>query len=583
MKKCSVIVAAALFFFMSSNTIKAEGEKVTYASLINDMVSLTGLCRAFPAGTDLVQFSSYDRGSKTRDGKPNVRELGPDSDFDIRAGEDVLGWWSNSDLGNYLRKEKTERGFEYVMAESDRPGAIVRMWSANPAEAVWRIYIDGSEEPAIEASGEELLGGEVSPWSEPFTGRRNRGYNHIFPLPFAESIKVTAAHPDEKAEAPMMFYHVDLRLYPKGTRVEPFSWEVLEELEPKIFRVSRILSEPDQHYPYPDGKQEKANVSLSPGQSEIVLEPHEPAALTRLEILVHASQKELPRVLAKTMIAMTWDNEDMPSVAVPMGDFFGAYPGAPEMESLPCSIRASDNGAELISRWVMPFRKKARISLHNMSDLPLEADVEATVSDFSFGPDSLYFNAGFYEKNRIMTRPFQDLTMADIHGRGHFVGLEMNVNNHVELFWWGEGDEKIWVDDDDFPSIFGTGTEDYFGYAWGFQFLKFTHAYHGIPVPTRESVELLLHDAIPVPGLWEKLSLATEHAAAVSQYRWQILDAIPFDSSLRFDMELWHQAYGPVDVNATSYWYARPGSKSQAGVPDLKGRKVWKASWSLLH
>jgi len=163
--------------------------------------------------------------------------------------------------------------------------------------------------------------------------------------------------------------------------------------------------------------------------------------------------------------------------------------------------------------------------------------------------------------------------MLSATGRGHFVGLQMNVLNPMEYFWWGEGDEKIWVDDDDFPSIFGTGTEDYFGYAWCVQYFKFTHAYHGVSLPTREY--LAFAQALPFPFFWEWLSNITPRAAAVSQYRWHFIDLIPFEKNFRFDMEIYHHRDTVVDVNAIAYWYAEPGSEDDATMPELGTRVVW--------
>jgi hypothetical protein len=144
----------------------------------------------------------------------------------------------------------------------------------------------------------------------------------------------------------------------------------------------------------------------------------------------------------------------------------------------------------------------------------------------------------------------------------------------LKYFWWGEGDEKVWVDGDRFPSIFGTGTEDYFGYAYCCQYFKFTHAFHGVSLPTREW--LFIPQSLPIPWFWEWLSRQSPKPAVVSQYRWQILDAAPFDQRFRFDMEIWHQRATTLDLNATAYWYAQPGAGDDAQTPDLSRREVWK-------
>jgi hypothetical protein len=126
-----------------------------------------------------------------------------------------------------------------------------------------------------------------------------------------------------------------------------------------------------------------------------------------------------------------------------------------------------------------------------------------------------------------------------MHGEGFFVGNGLNVVNR-SIGWWGEGDEKIYVDDDTFPSFFGTGTEDYYGYAWCSN-QRFSAAYTGQPhAPTRHNF------------------------GYTSLYRFQIPDPIPFRSGLRFDQEVqhWGQAVD-VTYDGLSLWYTRPGANAE--------------------
>ena len=150
----------------------------------------------------------------------------------------------------------------------------------------------------------------------------------------------------------------------------------------------------------------------------------------------------------------------------------------------------------------------------------------------------------------MKTRPFHDWTYCDLKGKGVFVGDMLSIMSPVGA-WWGEGDEKIFVDGETFPSWFGTGSEDYYGYAWSNP-EPFQHPYHN---QTR------------CDG---KGTGATFGLTSVN--RFHILDAIPFDKSFRFDMECWH--WDPnVTVNyaATSYWYARPGATDDFEPVDAEG------------
>lgn len=554
MKKWTFIITALIVGTISPVLMAGDGE-ITTKDLLEEMVSLERLTRAFPEGTRMVQFSSYDRLSKIEDGERKF-------------------WWANFDLGHYYGNEKTGHGIEYVMAEAEGPGAIVRMWSANPGRRTWRIYIDGAKEPAIEATGKSLLCGKVEPWGPAFSARRNMGANFIFPITFSKSVKVTTSNGQSGGKAPLMYYQIDLRLYPEGTKVRPFKQSEIDSLHDEMEKVARILTSPDS-IEVPEAKREVVEVNLAPGAEGELMRLAGPGEIVFFQADVKASDDNLASVLGKSLLKIQWDGEPTPSVLVPLGDFFGTSPGANDMASLPLSVIRTETGARLICRWVMPFQREAVISLSNHAKKRLSLRATVVVKPRAWDEDTLYFHAGWREATEIPTRPHSDMKLLGVKGRGHFVGLQMNVLNPLKYFWWGEGDEKIFVDDEEFPSVFGTGTEDYFGYAWCVQYFKFTHAYHGISLPTSEL--LAIAQALPIPFFWEWLSGLTPKKAAVSQYRWHFIDLIPFEKSFVFDMEIWHQKETEIDVNATAYWYASPGSEDDSIEPDLVKRQVWNA------
>ena len=107
--------------------------------------------------------------------------------------------------------------------------------------------------------------------------------------------------------------------------------------------------------------------------------------------------------------------------------------------------------------------------------------LEAVVGDFSWDERSLYFHANWRHQYPVATRPFSDFNYVTLTGRGVYVGDTLTVMNPIPT-WWGEGDAKIWVDGEKFPSIFGTGTEDYYGYSWGGRHTNFyEHPFHAQP------------------------------------------------------------------------------------------------------
>jgi len=536
MKFKALIFAAALLAASA-----AMAAPVTTADLLRQQSSLEWLGRALPAGTRTVQFSSYDRSSQVVNGA-------------------TVNWYANADTGQYLRVEDKGNGKEWVMAEGEGPGAIVRMWSANPGSWKWRVYIDGKL--AIEEKGTALMSGEVPPWEPPFSHRVNLGANFNFPILFAKSFKVTAANETQ----PMMYYQVQVRFFAPGAEVKPFNRDELKTLAPEISAAAHAIESP----PRPEGASAKAEVELAPGAEGELFRLSGPAAVYLLRLTV-AGGDDLPDLLGRTQLLMDWDGEK--GVAAPLGDFFGTSPGANAMRSMPMAVIPNAAGAEFVCRFVMPFARDAVIRLKNQSRSRLKLTAEVVTRPWPWGPESLHFHAGWREKNDIRTRPFSDLRMLGALGRGHFVGLEMNVRNPLEYFWWGEGDERIWVDNDRFPSTFGTGTEDYFGYAWCLQFMKFTLPYHGVSLPTPTKLPIM--QGLPFFP-WETIAKATPQKDIVSQYRFQILDAIPFEQKLNFDMEISHHRATTIDVNATAWWYSAPGGSDDFPALNLARREVWK-------
>jgi hypothetical protein len=148
----------------------------------------------------------------------------------------------------------------------------------------------------------------------------------------------------------------------------------------------------------------------------------------------------------------------------------------------------------------------------------------------------MHFHAKWRAQFDVPTRPMQDWNYLKAQGQGVFAGVAFAIDNPVKD-WWGEGDEKIYVDGETFPSHFGTGTEDYYGYAWCWPGL-FTHAYHAQP-------------RCDGPANYGRTSVN----------RFHILDRIPFTRDFKFDMELWHwNATCKVNLAVVAYWYACPGA-----------------------
>lgn len=499
----------------SSPAAWASKAPITTESLLADMIDLAGMAR-FPAPAYVCrQFSSYDRASKSP----------------------TENWFANGDCGHYLRVERVGARTEHVMMDVDGPGAIVRIWSANPAGTL-RIYLDGADQPALESPMNELLGGRYPGLPRPIAGEYSKGWNLYFPIPFAKHCKVTSDQGN-------FYYHVNYRLYPAATPIESFTRDQIPRLKTAIDRTAARLAAPDDASPdvsaaapsTPAAHGQAFDASVAPGQVAQLAALDGPRAITTLRFDWKPSGDRDEPALRSTVLEIEFDGQT--TVAAPLGDFFGTAPGLNPYQSLPLSV-ARDG--RLACRWFMPFESSAQIRVRNLGAAAVDVRGELVSQAHEWTDATMLFHAKWRTQFDIPTEPKIDWNYATLSGRGVFAGVALAIDNPVKA-WWGEGDEKIYVDGETFPSHFGTGTEDYFGYAWCFPGL-FTHAYHNQP-------------RCDGPGNYGRTSVN----------RWHILDRIPFSRDFRFDMELWHWRECRVNMSVMAYWYARPGGGDAFPTP----------------
>lgn len=524
----------AILVVTGSVLVGCATPKVTTRSLLREMTDLGGLAEYPDPPFTCKQFSSYDRRSK--------------------LPEDHEAWFANADAGHFLRVEERGGGKEYVMMDAVGPGAIVRIWSANPRGTL-RIYLNHAKKPVIEAPMADVLGGKLEGIPVPIAGQRSRGWNSYFPIPYSKHCKITS---DEGG----FYYHVNYRTYQPDTKVVTFHPRVFRRDRKAIERAASSLSrgfterpwvvvwlaqalsesfggEPKEQF---DPRATEPHV-LGPGESwppsTAPWEPGGGGAITGIYAHVEAEDRE--SALRELLLTMEFDGEE--TVVCPLGDFFGSAPDVSPYESLPLSM--TDDGG-LWSCWVMPFQESAQVRVQNTGSQTVQLQFTVLGLPHTWHPwtdRSMHFHAKWRGEFGVPTRPMIDWNYLTASGQGVFVGAAFHIANPVKN-WWGEGDEKIYVDGETFPSHFGTGTEDYYGYAWCSPEL-FTHAYHNQP-------------RCDGPGNYG-------HTAV---NRWHVLDRIPFEHDFRFDMELWHwNAKAKVAMSVVSYWYARPGGDD--GFPEI--------------
>ncbi|HSW47121.1 MAG TPA: DUF2961 domain-containing protein [Phycisphaerae bacterium] len=476
---------------------------VTTGSLLDDMTDLRRLAELPSPSYTTKQFSSYDRKSTTP--------------------ADHENWFANHDAGQFIRVEKTEGRDEHVMMDADGPGAIVRIWSANP-KGTLRVYLDRGPAPVIEARMDELLGGKTAEFPEPIAGERSRGWNLYFPIPYSGHCKVTS---DDGG----FYYHVNYRTYPAGTKVVTFSREDLKALKGRIEQVAAALRSPRAaSAPSELADKRPMDAALSPGGEAILADLAGPRAIRAMQLQLAA--KDVDAAARGVVLYMSFDGQQ--TVECPLGDFFGTAPGLSPYESLPMGITQGDRTV-MWSHWCMPFARSAQIRVKNLGTQEVKILGGLTTTGYHWSERSLLFHAKWRIERDVPSRPFSDWTHLECQGHGRFVGGAFYICNPVRD-WWGEGDEKIYLDDEAFPSFFGTGAEDYYGYAWCNPEL-FVHAYH---TQTRcDGPRNFGHTAVS---------------------RFHILDDVPFRKRFKFDIENWHSNKATkTDRAAVSYWYARPG------------------------
>ncbi len=280
-----------------------------------------------------------------------------------------------------------------------------------------------------------------------------------------------------------------------------------------------------------------------------------------------------PFYYRKALIKITWDDQENPSVLVPFGDFFcigNSYPG--NFSSLPFNVslkpeEAGRYGApcSLSCYFPMPFSKNAKIEIINENDLPfiLFFHIDYEMYSEPLPEDTAYFHASWNrenpcdgwgpdlqtnspEVNRVANvKGDGNYVVLDVEGKGHYVGCNLTVN-HFQGSWWGEGNDMIFIDGEEYPSIVGTGTEDYFNHAWGMQ-----------------------RNAFPFFG-----TIVHEGDSGGFQvsYRFHVTDPIHFNKSIRVTIEHGHANHLSDDWSSTAYWYQTLPTTKKLTVPPVEER-----------
>ena len=259
-----------------------------------------------------------------------------------------------------------------------------------------------------------------------------------------------------------------------------------------------------------------------------------------------------------------WDGELEPSVEVPMGDFFACGWGKYcQINSLPVCVNP---GSAFNCYWSMPFRKKAKITLENLDDHDMVLYYQVNYTLTEVPADAAYFHAQFRRTHKLATKT--KYTILDgVQGKGQYVGTYLAWEVHIPG-WWGEGEIKFYMDGDrEFPTICGTGTEDYFCGSYNFENREM-HRYQTFSTPYTGLAQVLPPDIVYRPG--QRFGL----------YRWHITDPVRFEKELKVTIQAlgWQSGgrYLPLedDIASVAYWYQREPHVKFPPLPDSTGLAI---------
>jgi len=324
--------------------------------------------------------------------------------------------------------------------------------------------------------------------------------------------------------------------------------EVSRSMEGRTRRASSGLFDPESN---------RDASHIGPGQTEVLVELEGPGEVRHMWFTIAGLDRRYPRTL---VLRIFWDDARVPSVETPIGDFFAAGNGMrANVNSLP--IQVTSYGRALNCYWRMPFRKKARFELTNEGSHRLTVYWQFDWTELDEAPrDMLYFHARY--RQEFPAKPFSPYLIFEGKGEGQYVGTVFSIQCSFGS-WFGESDDRFYIDGEKEPSLVGTGTEDYFNDAWNLRL--FTNANTGVTIkePNGEDCRF-------------------------TAYRWHLHPPVLFKKELRVDIERrsyclvtdpetgerkhYDFKYRPDFCSSVAFWYQKDIARRAWPFPPVEER-----------
>lgn len=530
--------ALPLLLFATPSVCRAA-ETVSYDELVARLTRMERLATPVVAGESesAGASTSYDRGSS----------------YDSATGA-YRNWSANDDGHGFIRRE----GDGQVLVDLEGPGVLWRIWSAQPGQGHIRIYLDGNSTPVVDKPFRDFFGD----YEKEYPGLAvtlSRGRNAFVPISFAKSCKVVMS------DGWGAYFHATHTRFAAGTQVESFPG-FTPRVVAALKRAGEVWSHPGGN-PYPPAEvvSRAETLEIPPGQRrEILLTGAGAVRALKVKPL------ELPQdriaqedILRELDLSLSWDGERKPSAWAPLGDFFATSPGINPFKTRPMGCV----DGQFYSYWYMPYANGMRLTIGNDGSAPRKVAVELETVGLepAVAAKSLRFCAAWHgddftglDAPRFLRKRgdrWPDWPLLVVTGRGRYVGM----SQHVWKFggWWGEGDEKFFVNGEAFPSTLGTGSEDYIGYAWAADppFITFGSA----------------------AAACSRISPDAQEDTSVC--RFHLCDDIPFETGFQGFIEVMpNRDCRPAIYDTCVYWYREQGAENPYPEVPLARRRHLRPS-----